>query len=723
MRHALCAVGAVTALALAGSPVPVDAAEPPTVEVHIDGTQVMFRPPDDPAAWDAWRESLGRWRAETRAALKYDDALYRRKDLTWAASNFTCAFVMLWDETFWDRQRGEFTPERFLEDGAKRFGGFDSVVLWHAYPRIGFDPRNQFDFYRDMPGGLDGLRDLSRRLHRGGVKVFIDYNPWDRGTRREPENDLHTLADLVAAIEADGIFLDTLHSGSGEFRKLLDAARPGVVLESELSLPVEHVHDHHLSWAQWWVKPGETGPVGVCRNKWFERRHLHHFVNRWERDHTAELHAAWLNGCGMLVWENVFGQLRIWSPRDQSILRAMAPVQRASTLLTAEDWTPSVATLTEGVYASRWRGDPLRLWTLVNRRNEELTDASLLEVAHVEGDGYFDLVRGRPIKPQRRGAEVVLAGSIPARGVGAILAAPRGEKRGLLGKLIDVELAAFLPDQAALDARADFSTETSTPPEELRQVQRTKPYSRDELPPGVIAVPATTFEMAVNFRSRECGTYQTPLKRTVKLRPFAIDETPVTNAQYARFLAESRYRPREGRNFLKHFADGQPPAGKKDHPVVYVDLDDARAYARWAGKRLPTEEEWQYAAGGPRQLAYPWGNDFDPARCNHGQTGGTTPVKAFPEGRSPLGLFDCCGNTWEWTESERRDGRTRFCIVRGGSYYKAEGSKWYADGGPQPTGHAAKFLMMYPGLDRCATIGFRCVVDMAEDTSTTGGEK
>jgi hypothetical protein len=63
----------------------------------------------------------------------------------------------------------------------------------------------------------------------------------------------------------------------------------------------------------------------------------------------------------------------------------------------------------------------------------------------------------------------------------------------------------------------------------------------------------------------------------------------------------------------------------------------------------------------------------------------------------------------EWTESERTDGRTRFCLIRGGSYYLAQGSHWYMDGGPQPADCAAKFLRMWPGLDRCATIGVRCV--------------
>ncbi len=103
---------------------------------------------------------------------------------------------------------------------------------------------------------------------------------------------------------------------------------------------------------------------------------------------------------------------------------------------------------------------------------------------------------------------------------------------------------------------------------------------------------------------------------------------------------------------------------------------------------------------------------MEPGRCNAGEAGGTTTVKAFQRGRSPFGCYDMCGNVWQWTESERSDGRTRFCIIRGGAWFAAKGSKWYVDGGPQPTNLATKFLMSWPGLDRCSTIGFRCACDL-----------
>ena len=245
------------------------------------------------------------------------------------------------------------------------------------------------------------------------------------------------------------------------------------------------------------------------------------------------------------------------------------------------------------------------------------------------------------------------------------------------------------------------------------------------------AISAFSFEMTVEYRVRETGFYTgleyTPgrgynpvegpqmfqlhrVNRKVSLKPYALDLTPVTNAQYAEFLTRSGYKPRDASNFLKHWRNGSMPAGKEDHPVVHVDLDDARAYAAWAGKRLPTEEEWQFAAQGPRLLRYPWGNAIRPGVCN--QTADTTPVRAFAGGRSRYGCYDMCGNVWEWTESERSDGRTRFVMIRGGSHFEACGSEWYMDGGPQPCNFAAKFLLMGPSLDRCATVGFRCAVDL-----------
>ena len=670
--------------------------------------------PSDPKQWPAFRKMLAEWREATRKRLNYDDSLYRRSDFRWVSSCFSCCFLMMCDETFYDPRLGRYTVDSFLKHGFREFGGYDAVVLWHAYPRIGIDDRNQFDFYQDMPGGLEGLRELARAFHARGVKVFIDYNPWDTGTRREPVSDIDALVALVRQIEADGIFLDTMNKGAAEFRAKLDAVRPGVVLESELALPLENIHDHHMSWAQGFR---DSSVPGVLRNKGFERRHMQHQIKRWDKDHTSELHTAWMNGSGMMVWENVFGTWVGWNARDRSILKAMLPIQRqCASLFSGEGWTPLVETEQPDVYASLWEGEGLRLWTLVNR-SERTVEGILLTVPHIHDNRYVDLILQQEIRPPLRDGKALLPGSIPPRGIGAFIAGTGVA----LGKT-------FLPPHP-LNPRVNLDTTSPARSTSLRPVSPTKKYSKGEIPQGMVQIPAASLDMKVVFRVRECGFYDSQVnealwspglhkpvtfERKVSLPRYAIDLTPVTNGHFAEFLKASSYKPEHPENLLKHWENGSPPPGKENHPVVYVDLGDARAYAEWAGKRLPTEEEWQYAAEGPDALRYPWGNDMKEGACNAGQTGGTTSVTAFPLGRSPFGCYDMCGNVYEWTESERSDGRTRFCIIRGGSYYKGKGSDWYADGGPQPCNFAVKFLLMWPGLDRCATVGFRCVVDLAD---------
>jgi formylglycine-generating enzyme required for sulfatase activity len=176
----------------------------------------------------------------------------------------------------------------------------------------------------------------------------------------------------------------------------------------------------------------------------------------------------------------------------------------------------------------------------------------------------------------------------------------------------------------------------------------------------------------------------------VEVSDFYIDRWPVTNAEYKIFLdATDRPVP----NYDVSWCDtseynwdtktGLYPEGKADHPVVLVTWEEAMAYAAWAGKRLPTEAEWERAARGLNGRRYPWGEEFFPDRCNckEARLGRTSPVGAFaPHGDTPEGLVDMVGNVWEWTNSlfhpypyDADDGRESrqaagFRVLRGASW-------------------------------------------------------
>ncbi len=196
----------------------------------------------------------------------------------------------------------------------------------------------------------------------------------------------------------------------------------------------------------------------------------------------------------------------------------------------------------------------------------------------------------------------------------------------------------------------------------------------------------------------------------VTVKAFWIDRFPVTNDDYARFVGATGYRPADATNFLKHFDNGTIPLGLERHPVVYVSYDDAKAYAAWAGKRLPTEEEWQLAAGGFDGREWPWGAGEDPARFNS-RRAGTEPVNAHPQGASPYGVEDLVGNVWQWTASLMDNGRQLTVMLRGGSWYYPPNGRWWVPGGPRRISENYPLPLSGPAMNRLATVGFRCVKD------------
>ncbi len=189
--------------------------------------------------------------------------------------------------------------------------------------------------------------------------------------------------------------------------------------------------------------------------------------------------------------------------------------------------------------------------------------------------------------------------------------------------------------------------------------------------PDLARIPAGEFLMGAADGEDD----ERPVHR-VHVSDFLIGRAPVTQDEYARFIAATGYaapsvralplivvdnRDAEFRELAARYAwsDSQPPPGHGDHPVVLVTYEDAVAYCSWLSAelgtpfRLPTEAEWEKAArGGVDGRRYPWGDEFDPARCNYladpasKRQRGTRPARSFPP--NGYGLFDVVGNTWEW---------------------------------------------------------------------------
>jgi formylglycine-generating enzyme len=648
----------------------------------------LCRPPPDPTARDDWRNRLEQWRRHAHRSLGYEGLLYSSAQYAWAQRCFSCGMVMLWDQALAVRGRGMLSAVDFLGQAEAHFGGLDALVLWHAYPRIGFDERDQFDFYRQLPGSLAGLRGLVEDCHAAGTRALLAYYPWDNGTRREPAGEFAALVEIVSSVGADGIFLDTMSRASAPLLELLRYEASAIALMTEDFVPLERVADHPMSWAQW---PPETRGPYVLQHRWFEPRHMQFLVRRWHRDHSNELHLAWLNGAGVVVWENVFGSQNPWSDRDKALLRQMRPVQRAlGEMFSSGRWEPLVPTCQDGVYASCWEKDGLRLWTLANM-TDRATEGPLLAVDLGAGERIWDLLTGAAVAPSEMAGSPVICAGIAPRGIGAYAAGAERHEAALAPLLAPRAGGVFSP--AAVAPVPPPAPPASGPGPGVGP----EPVPRESRDPAVSdgrRFSGAETSLVVRYRLRECGMDgPAPLvnsvapvlhevvteRRDVSLAPFRIWHHPVTNGEFLQFLVGTGYRPHDGENFLRHWpAPTTPPTSGLGSPVVFVDMDDALAYSVWAGGRLPTPEEWQHAMLSG-MISY-----------------GTERV-------------------WEWTGPARSDGHSRYSVLKGGCYFQALGSDWYADGGLREPDWRAKFIRHWPGLDRCATIGFRWAADLDLD--------
>ncbi|MFN7993122.1 MAG: formylglycine-generating enzyme family protein [Bryobacteraceae bacterium] len=670
----------------------------------------------DPGAdREAWLRDLKIWRHERLTRMGYDDSEYRRPEFQWAQRDFFQPQMMAEERYFYDPVKRGYTVGRYLDDLEKRFGGIDAVLIWPVYPNIGIDNRNLWDLHRDLPGGIPALRKMIEDFHKRNVRVLFPTMPWDNGTRDPGMPYWEATARLMADVGADGVNGDTFAGLPRSYRTASDRTGHPVIFQPE-GPPLA---DEGLAWNnQSWGHFTFTFVPAVSKQKWLEPRHMINISDRWARDKTDDLQFAFFNGIGWECWENIWGIWNQITPRDAEATRRIARIYRAfPEMLVSPDWEPHTPTIQYGVYASKWPAGQRTLWTIVNR-NEYNVAGEQIVIPAPSGRRFYDLWNGAELAPGITAGKATLSFAIEGNGFGAILAVDGGAAiPGLHELLVQMHEWANTPLKS-------LSHEWRFLPQQMVEIARSQAAS--SAPAGMIKIPSGDFNFKVTGIEIE-GTnwegldFQYPWENSPRrghehrmtVASFYIDKYPVTNAEFKKFLDAASYHPADDHNFLRDWKSGTPPVGWENKPVTWVSLEDARAYAAWAGKRLPHEWEWQYAAQGTDGRRYPWGNTWSeaaaPAPVKGRDLTSPTPVDAHPSGASPFGVMDLVGNVWQWTD-EFVDDHTRAAALRGGSYYQPQGSIWYFPQAYRLTEHG-KYLLMAPSKDRAGTLGFRCVKD------------
>lgn len=724
-----------------------------------------------------WQEGL-RLMFQTRVLYdvdKFDNTLFEREDLKWIRHAYVSHLLYAWDHQYYDSKDLQNNLQAFIDRGKKWYGGDDFIGIWPTWPSLGLDQRNQWDLFRDLPGGLPALNKTAEMCRKNGARFFICYNPWDEDTRSE--SHYTGMAALIKSVGADGVVLDTKGSSSLELQHAADSVRKGVIMYSEgMAVPKD--------------MPGIV--AGRVHNALYYPPMLN--LNKLIKPDFSifrvaeiafepirrEYATSFFNGYGTEL--NIFKPGRPdWIEADYRFFGRTVRILRENTTNFVDyNFIPLIPTTRDNIFVNCWPGNGKLVYTVFSLIPEGF-DGGLFEAESVPGCHWVDVWDHRELEPVKVDGKTLVPvrteafhkswlGTNNEGAVSSVIRFPSVlsvrqniDQLSISGSKGDqIRIWAGNPDYEKKPVIFDIQSRTirlgdyfgrfegnfiiqlfekdeiiderivTIKPGTARLVSKSEATApAPKAPAGMVKVPEGMFTWKVTNGDDFIGYPEVPFKEPVKMKSFYMDKYPVTNQQYFEFIKATGYAPEDTCNFLKNWIQGKPARGTEKYPVVYVSYEDARAFAKWAGKRLPTELEWQFAAQTPDLRPWPWGEGkgvtreietvtntltvqrikgINPKYCNTG-TGKPEPVGMHPKGANPFGIEDLVGAVWQLTNDEYDDGTVYYVMMKGGSYFNPSSSWWYVQGGPRELHYRQMLLRVSRGFERNSTVGFRCVMD------------
>jgi iron(II)-dependent oxidoreductase len=746
--------------------------------------------PGGAVTYNMWLETFeGSWQEGLRKVFQekmlydvadFNNILFERDDLKWIRHAYLSQLMMGWDHNIYDIEKDRYTLDDFIDFNNHVLGGAEIYGLWPTWPALGMDRRNQWDMYRSMPGGMEAVKDLADLCHDNDSHLFIAFKPWDTATRNE--DPYEGLERSIYETGADGVVLDCSGASSEQLRAAADNGGKGVVMYSEgMAVPKD---------MQGIVSGRVHNALYYCPmlnlNKLIKPEFaIFRVVEVGKEKIRREYALSMFNGYG--TENNLFSPGRpYWLNEQWDFLAKILMIQRENTYnFIQKDWIPLIETTTDQIYVNKWPAENKTIYTIFSLTPQGF-NKPLFEVQPKENRHFIDLWNHEPVDLDTTENKIYAVADVESfsekylgtnneGAVGAIaefpellkvslnlsadeltFSAARGEKiriyagmPGYRGKWKEYptekqtvrlirefgrEEGKFVVQLFEKDLLIDEQVITFAPAS-ARLISDSKPSKKyPEAPEGMVKISSGKFKMEVEFGDWFIPYPEVIENREVKMQSLYMDKFPVTNAAFKIFLDESGYQPSDPENFLKHWENGNPKPGDENKPVVFVSYEDAQAYAEWAGKRLPTEAEWQYAAQTADLNEWPWGDKtkitsektevtgtltvetltgIDSTLCNPGN-GILDVVGSRSKGENPFGLQDLVGSVWHITNDVYDNCTYSFVMLKGGSYFKAEESWWYVQGGPKNLRHRQMLLRVSQGFERKATVGFRCVADVQE---------
>lgn len=741
--------------------------------------------PGGSVKYNLWiKEIQGEWQDGLRVFFQhrkifdlqtFDNSMYERNDLSWIRKSYVMHLMMAWDKQYYDLSDNQFHLSEFIDRSKNNYGGDDVIGIWPTWPTLGLDQRNQFDLFRDLPGGTKRIKSMADTLRKKGSRLFVCYNPWDESTRQE--GHINGLSELIRETGAEGVVLDTRGASSKELQDAADNVKPGVIMYSEgMAIPKDmpgivsgRVHN-----ALYYV------PV-FNLNKFIKPDFaIFRVTELYKEKVQREFATSFFNGYGTEI--NIFapGQPN-WINEQYRYLGKTSRILRENTTnFTQGIYTPLIQTSTDSIWVNKWETKDKSLYTIYSIIPGGYKGL-LFKVTPTEKMHFVDLWQHKLLEPEKihdnwmieaeadafaakdlgtnNEGEVDCIAQLPTY-ISAKLDGDRLKVQASKGNSLKIWAGKPSYEKKSLDLKpgnhtlwlheffsgyeGDFILQlfdndilideyiVAIKPGTARKISISKKTPANVgNTQGMVRIPEGKFVFHESHGDAFIPYPKENIDSLFDMPSFFMDKHPVTNSAFNNFIKSSGYRPTDTSRFLKHWIDGKIPAGLENHPVIYVSYEDALAYAGWAGKRLPTEIEWQYAAQTSNLNEWPWKQikpvtrkeevitetltttsleGIDSARCNLGN-GMLYPVGKYPAGVNPYGLQDLVGSVWQLTNDVYMNGSYRYIIIKGGSYFKPSSSWWYVQGGPRELHYRQQLLRVSQGFERNATVGFRCMKD------------
>lgn len=381
---------------------------------ELKNSEIIIRPSDvfaDIFVLDVSKISGGfngffkHYKNEERSKL--DLSLYNKPELKWYRESVVNHFTYMFGKEAFDYERNEFALEKLLKEG-KEFGGYDSLILWHQYPRLGIDQRSQWEFFDDFPGGRKGIKEIVENANSYDVKVFLPFKPWDIDKNVTEEELIDEFVKLLKDTGVNGMFFDTMTSIPLGFRKAADDVDKSFAFCTEgKPRTVKNLELITGSWDQFWNKDCVL-EINIAR--YILPEHASPMISRWHlgESRTKFIKRAIWNGSGIVIWQDVFGAWCPYSDEHKALIKKWKNILKSNAhIYFGKEAIPLFETLQPNIYCNYFSDGSEEIYSLYNHGETKVT-GSLVNTMNENLNSVVELWYGKNVYKK----DLVLYGEI-----------------------------------------------------------------------------------------------------------------------------------------------------------------------------------------------------------------------------------------------------------------------------------------------------------------------